>query len=41
MENFSWPLEMMQCQEHKSFTGTLFSEGRALVEDKQATAQYG
>jgi len=36
MEYFNRPLEMMQCQEHKSFRWRkMFSEGRNLVEDEQ------
>ena len=36
MVYFSWPLEMMQCQEHKPFRWhKMFSEGRTLVEDEQ------
>jgi len=36
MENFSRPLEMMQCQKHKPFAGKkMFSEGRFLVEDER------
>ena len=40
MENFSRPLEMMQCQEHKPFAGTkMFSEGRTIVEDEQRSGR--
>ena len=36
MENFSRPLEMMQCQEHKPFAGTKrFSEGKTIAEGQE------
>jgi hypothetical protein len=36
MEKYTRPLEMMQCQEHMPFAGTIyFFEGRTLIEDEQ------
>jgi hypothetical protein len=40
MQNFSRPLEMMQCEQHKPFAGTkMFSEGITLAEDEQRSGR--
>jgi hypothetical protein len=41
MENFSRPLEMLQCQDQKPFAGKkkMFSDSRKFVEDEQRSGR--